>query len=145
MMKLAKKRRAPLYPTDFEIDACISVCVDRGYYFEAGLSGANKLVTFMFLLLEEQKITSDALSRATNIPLKTIESWGAANSRNRKEPSLNDLVACFEELGRPLMPSFERNASALFLHELAALNIAHSASVDTAPDTRRQKIPAQRS
>ena len=48
-------RLAPLYPTDTEIDACIAVCADRGDYFEAGLSGANQLVTFMFLLLEQQK------------------------------------------------------------------------------------------
>lgn len=139
-----KKHRAPRYPTDEEIDSCIEVCADRGEYFEAGLSGANQLVTFLFLMLEQQKITADALSRATNIPLKTIESWGARNPRNRKEPSLNDLVACFEELGRPLVPARERTASALFLHEFAALKLAHSDSADPAPDTRRMKIPTRR-
>ncbi len=138
-----KKRRSPHYPTDTEIDACMAVCADRGDYFEAGLSGANQLVTFMFLLLEQQKMTADALSRATNIPLKTIESWGARNSKNRKEPSLNDLGACFEELGRPLVPARERNASALFLHEFAALKLAHAES-DPAPDTRRMKTPTRR-
>jgi hypothetical protein len=143
--KMGKRRRAPLYPTDSEIDACIAVCADRGYYFEAGLSGANQLVTFMFLLLEQQKMTADALSRATNIPLKTIESWAARNPKTRKEPTLNDLVACFEELGRPLVPARERNASPLFLHEFAALKLAYSDSADPAPDTRRMKTPTRRS
>lgn len=139
-----KKRRSPHYPTDSEIDACMAVCADRGDYFEAGLSGANQLVTFMFLLLEQQKMTADALSHATNIPLKTIESWAARNPKNRKEPSLTDLVACFEELGRPLVPARERNASALFLHEFAALKLAFSDSADPAPDTRRMKTPTRR-
>lgn len=139
-----KKRGSPHYPTDSEIDACMAVCADRGDYFETGLSGANQLVTFMFLLLEQQKITADALSRATNIPLKTIESWAARNPKNRKEPSLTDLVACFEELGRPLVPARQRNASPLFLHEFAALKLAYSDSADPAPDTRRMKTPTRR-
>lgn len=139
-----KKRRSPHYPTDSEIDACMAVCADRGAYFEAGLSGANQLVTFMFLLLEQQKITADALSHATNIPLKTIESWAARNPKNRKEPSLTDLVACFEELGRPLVPARERTASPLFLHEFAALKLAFSDGADPAPDTRRMKTPTRR-
>lgn len=139
-----KKHLAPLYPTDAEIDSCIAVCTDRGEYFETGLSGANQLVTFLFLLLENKQMSSVKLSRATNIPLKTIESWGAHNPENRKEPTLNDLVACFEELGRPLVPAYERNASAVFLNEFAALELAHADSADRAPDTRRMKTPTKR-
>lgn len=139
-----KKHRAPLYPTDEEIDSCIEVCADRGEYFETGLSGANQLVTFLFLLLENKQMSSVELSRATNIPLKTIESWGAHNPKNREEPTLNDLVACFEELGRPLVPACERNASAVFLNEFAALKLTHAGSADMVPNTLRMKTPTKR-
>ena len=72
-------------------------------YIEPGLSALNTLVKHLFIIMEGRGITNRALAQATCIPIKTIESWNGRNPT--RTPNLQDLLACYQELNCPLVPS----------------------------------------
>lgn len=70
-----------------------------------GVPGADDIVDWLFLQMNEKGITLKEMSEKTGVDLRTLNSWKAEDEARRKFPTLPAIVACMEYLGFPLTPT----------------------------------------
>lgn len=77
---------------------------DRVPAAERGLAGADDIVQWLALLMNERGVTYDDLSARSGVAVRTIKNWFDSNQKRRKGPTLQKIQACFEALGQSLIP-----------------------------------------
>jgi transcriptional regulator with XRE-family HTH domain len=70
---------------------------------ERGLAGADDIVQWLSILMNERGVSYDKLSELSGVPTRTIKNWFNHNQDNRKIPNLRTIQACFEALGQSLI------------------------------------------
>lgn len=70
---------------------------------EMGLAGADDIVEWLALLMNEMEVSYDELSRRSGVPTRTIKKWFSADLDARTMPKLQTIQACLEALGQSLI------------------------------------------
>ncbi len=72
---------------------------------ERGLAGADDIVQWLALIMNEKGVTYEKLSERSGVPIRTIKNWFHHDQSKRKMPNLRSIQACFEALGQSLAPT----------------------------------------
>ena len=70
---------------------------------ERGLAGADDIVQWLAVLMNERSVTYDQLSLRSGVPARTIKKWFDHDQNKRKLPNLRSIQACLEALGESLI------------------------------------------
>jgi hypothetical protein len=97
-----KLKKDTLYPSDGEKRLCMNYCANHLGYAEPGLAAMNRLVQYLFVVMDQRGISNEELARKACLSRRTIEAW--AGSEPLRAPSLQDVLACFQALDLPLAP-----------------------------------------
>ncbi len=71
---------------------------------ERGLAGANDIVQWLAILMNERGVSYNELAKRSGVPVRTIKNWFDHDQNRRKLPNLRSIQACLEALGQPLIP-----------------------------------------
>ena len=72
---------------------------------ERGLAGADDIVQWLAVLMNEGSVTYDELSLRSGLPARTIKKWFDHDQNKRKLPNIRSIQACLEALGQSLIPA----------------------------------------
>lgn len=72
---------------------------------ERGLAGADDIVRWLAVIMNEKGVTFDKLSKRSGVPVRTIKNWSDHDQSKRKLPNLRSIQACLEALGQSLIPA----------------------------------------
>lgn len=69
-----------------------------------GVPGADDLIAWLFLQMNEKGVTIKEMSEKTGVGTRTLNSWKSKDESKRKQPSLRSIVVCMECIGFYLLP-----------------------------------------
>lgn len=95
----------PLAPEDMSATDLEERADQRGYLprEERGLAGADDIVQWLAILMNEKNVSCEELSKQSGVPTDTIKKWFKRDQDKRKIPTLRSMQACLEALGQSLI------------------------------------------
>lgn len=98
-------RRWPALPNPEVGDDAAEESDPSGSQKEKGLAGADDIVEWLALLMNEKEVSYEELSSRSGVAVRTIKKWFDNDLAKRTIPNLQTIQACLEALGYSLIPA----------------------------------------